>query len=170
MTISVVELRSYPQNGSPSDSELKRIRGQGYATAFLSHSHKDRSLAQRIQAFLQAQGWSVYIDWQDAEMPSTPNRETAEKLQAKIRDLAWFLFLATANSMASRWCPWELGYADAKKGLRRIAIIPTADDSGSPHGSEYLELYNRIDKTPRGETLLLEPDYSYNGVALNKLW
>ena len=81
-------------------------------TAFLSHSHKNADLAKGVQAFLQAEGWDVYIDWEDSGMPESPNRETAERIQAKIRDLNWFLFLATKNSTESRWCPWEIGYAD----------------------------------------------------------
>lgn len=89
--------------------EAKAARKQ---TAFLSHSHQDSRLAKSLQAFLQAQGWAIYIDWEDTSMPDSPTRETAEKIQAKIRDLDWFLFLGTQNSMRSRWCPWEIGYAD----------------------------------------------------------
>ena len=64
----------------------------------------------------------------------------------------FFLFLATANSMASRWCPWELGYADGHKSLDRIAIVPTFDGT-TTHGNEYLQLYRRVDVTNAGELL-----------------
>jgi len=113
-------------------------------TAFLCHSHIDRRLAEGLQALLAEQGVALYIDWQDALMPLVPNRETASRIQQIIKSCDWFLFLATANSMASRWCPWELGYADGQKPLDRIAIVPTAD-STTTHGNEYIELYRRID-------------------------
>jgi hypothetical protein len=124
---------------------LQEAKREGKPTAFLSHSHKDAQLASGVQGFLQAQGWDVYIDWQDTAMPSTPNRETAERIQGKIRDLALFLFLATSNSTSSRWCPWEIGYADGVKATDTILIIPTTDSYGTTHGNEYLQLYRHID-------------------------
>ena len=113
-------------------------------TAFLSHSHKDAELAKGVQSFLHAQGWDVYIDWDDSGMPEVPNRETATRIQAKIHDLNWFLLLATENSAESRWCPWEIGCADGMKKYENILIIPTSEGNKT-HGSEYLELYRRID-------------------------
>ncbi|TCU33511.1 hypothetical protein [Rhizobium azibense] len=83
-------------------------------------------------------------------MPERPDRRTAEKIQAKIRDLEMFFFLATQNSMASRWCPWEIGYADGVKSLNRILVIPTRDSRGVTHGNEYLELYRHLDKAQTG--------------------
>jgi len=73
-----------------------------------------------------------------------PNRETAKRIQARILECGYFLFLATANSMQSRWCPWEIGYADGKKDLDDIFLIRTMDSQGT-YGNEYLELYRRID-------------------------
>lgn len=129
-----------------------RVRAGLQKTAFLCHSHRDYTLAEGLQALLAEQGVALYIDWQDASMPPEPNRETAVRLQQRIKASDWFLFLATANSMASRWCPWELGYADGQKPLERIAIVPTFD-GGSTHGSEYLQLYRRVDVTDAGELL-----------------
>lgn len=63
-------------------------------------------------------------------MPEEPNRETAGRIQAAIRNSDVFLFLATENSMSSRWCPWELGYADGVKPLDSIAVVPTKDAIG----------------------------------------
>lgn len=57
-----------------SDRALQDAQRLGRQTAFLSHSHRDRILAKGVQAFLQSQGWDVYIDWEDAEMPAKPNR------------------------------------------------------------------------------------------------
>lgn len=114
-------------------------------TAFLCHSHKDNDLAEGLQTLLAEDGWDVYIDWQDNEMPETPNKETASKIKNKISETDWFLFLATPNSTNSKWCPWEIGYADARKIHEKIIIIPTTDQSGRWYGNEYLQLYRKLD-------------------------
>jgi hypothetical protein len=114
-------------------------------TAFLCHSHKDQILAKGLQTLLAEDGWDVYIDWEDDEMPASPTKETANNIKQKIKRVDWFLFLATPNSTGSRWCPWEIGYADAVKANENILIVPTSDDSGRWYGNEYLQLYKKID-------------------------
>ena len=64
-----------------------------YQTVFLSHSHKDRDIAEGVEDWLEEKGWTVYIDWRDDSMPESPNRETAEKLQGQIEECDWFLYL-----------------------------------------------------------------------------
>ncbi|PUU61759.1 hypothetical protein DCL23_26205, partial [Citrobacter freundii] len=64
----------------------------------------------------------------------------------------WFLFLATKNSTQSRWCPWEIGFADIAKGYEKILIIPTENDSGVWYGNEYLQLYKRMDEGVNNQT------------------
>ncbi|MDH1341354.1 toll/interleukin-1 receptor domain-containing protein [Ectopseudomonas oleovorans] len=120
----------------------------GQPTAFLSHSHKDATLALGLQEMLKNQGWDVYIDWQDQTMPDIPEADTAFNIKVAIVRADWFLFLATQSSMASRWCPWEIGFADGKKAYERIAVVPTADNQGHFYGNEYLNLYNKIDVPP----------------------
>ena len=146
MAISQNLLRQY---ATSSTSQLRKQAineavEKGRQTAFLSHSHQDAELAKGMQSFFQSQGWDVYIDWEDQSMPDSPNRETAKKIQDRIKRLDWFLFLATQNSMNSRWCPWEIGYADGVKTYETILIIPTLDSSGRYHGNEYLQLYRKI--------------------------
>lgn len=114
-------------------------------TAFLCHSHKDEDLAKGLQVLLAEEGWEVYIDWQDNAMPETPNKETALNIKNKIMETNLFLFLATPNSTDSKWCPWEIGFADAKKEHDKILIVPTTDQSGRWYGNEYLQLYSRIE-------------------------
>jgi hypothetical protein len=135
-------------------------------TAFLCHSHRDASLAQGLVTLLGESGWSVYVDWEDALMPDTPDRDTAKRIQDKIGTLKYFLFLATENSTSSRWCPWEIGYADGKKPIDDILIIPTVDRSGNFHGNEYLRLYRKIDETTPGTLGVFRVGQTYNGTPL----
>ncbi len=134
-------------------SEAKAINAK---TAFLCHSHHDADLARGVVRLLSDAGWRVYIDWQDAAMPDTPNRQTAQRIKQKINNLEYFLFLATPRSMASRWCPWEIGYADGKKPLDHILIIPTEDDTKT-YGNEYLQLYRRVDWSSNSALAVWEP-------------
>jgi len=145
--------------------EALRARKQ---TAFLSHSHRDAELAKGLQAFLQANGWMVYIDWEDTSMPAKPNRETAQKIKDRIKRLDWFIFLATANSTSSRWCPWEIGYADGVKDIDKIVVVPTRDSSGNNHGNEYLDLYRHVDTAQGGGVGLFRPT-DKRGVLLEEV-
>ena len=65
-------------------------------------------------------------------------------IKSRIVDTNWFLFLATQNSTSSRWCPWEIGYADSAKQHEKIIIVPTEDDNGRFYGNEYLQLYRKL--------------------------
>ena len=138
----ILRYRTYSQYSSEIIVEGAIRSGQ--QTAFLSHSHLDHDLARGVQGFLQSQGWMVYIDWQDVTLPSSPNSETASKIKSRIRQLDWFLFLATKNSIESRWCPWEIGYADGVKTYDDIVILPTTDSMGRFYGNEYLNLYRSL--------------------------
>jgi len=153
-------IRAYAGRADIRKSEriVEEAHQAGKQTAFLSHSHKDAELAKGLQGFLQAQGWSVYIDWEDTSMPSRPNRNTAQNIKDRIKRFDWFLFLATANSASSRWCPWEIGYADGVKHIDKIVIVPTRDSSGHNHGNEYLDLYRHVDAAQVGGYGLFQPN------------
>lgn len=135
------------RNFSARARTINEAKALHLRTAFLCHSHKDRTYALGLKAVIESQGGSLYIDWLDEEMPETPNRVTAERIQNKIVACDLFLFLATDNSMVSRWCPWEIGYANGKKPIDSIVIVPTKDDLGRFHGNEYLQLYRRFESS-----------------------
>jgi hypothetical protein len=151
MTISQYALRSAAARNNFAINQ----RGKGYLqkTGFLCHSHKDRELALGLQQWLKEQGMDLYIDWQDASMPESPDVTTAARIRNVIHSADVFLFLATSDSMASRWCPWELGFADGVKPAEQIAIIATRDASGNYYGNEYLQLYRRIDQSSASNSL-----------------
>ena len=157
--ISQSSIRIYASRASSqrSDFVVNQALREGKQTAFLSHSHRDAELAKGLQGFFQAQGWLVYIDWEDTSMPSRPNRVTAQKIKDRIKYLDWFLYLATSNSASSRWCPWEIGYADSVKHIDRIVVVPTRDSAGYNHGNEYLDLYRHVRTAVGGGYGLFDP-------------
>jgi hypothetical protein len=153
MTIRQTDLNNASYRSPQRNFTAKRY---GQQTGFLSHSHQDARLALGLQQMLVDQGWDIYIDWQDQEMPKEPDAETASRIKNAILGADWFLFLATENSMSSRWCPWEIGYADGRKPLNRVAIVPSTDSYGRYYGNEYLRLYSRIDSAYTGDLALFD--------------
>jgi hypothetical protein len=160
MTISQYELRAAAARNTSLKNQ--QSRGFGQKTGFLCHSHKDRDLALGLQQWLKEQGMELYIDWLDPYMPDTPDAVTADRIRTAIKVADVFLFLATNDSMASRWCPWELGFADGVKRNEQIAVISTSDASGNYYGNEYLQLYRRIDQATVHNSLYWYPKGSWS--------
>ena len=159
-------LRLKPQRIAKSFTEAL---AKAQATAFLCHSHKDDELAEGQQVLLAENGWDVYIDWKDSAMPPVPDQETAERIKQQISARDWFLFLATPNSTASRWCPWEIGYADSTRGDNKILLIATYDDSGQYYGNEYLQLYRQVTTAKGGKLAAFPAGAATNGILLENL-
>lgn len=162
-------LRDAATRMRPQFRNLAEARAASRKTAFLSHSHHDKLLAKGLAAKLQEDGWQIYIDWEDQTMPNRPNRTTAQKIKEKITQTDFFLFLATHNSMTSRWCPWEIGYADGKKHIDTIFVIPTTDDAGLTHGNEYLDLYRRIDISSQASKFAAFQPQEHGGVLVENI-
>jgi hypothetical protein len=169
MPLSISEIRAAANTFAVRKSQtLTEARTKKQRTAFLCHSHADQQLVLGIRNLLETSGWDVYVDWADVDMPTIPNATTAARIKLFIEAHDFFFFLATPNSMKSRWCPWEIGYADGKKQLDRIIVIPTTDPAGSTHGSEYMQLYRHLDRSSRNILAVWEPGAT-NGTQLINL-
>lgn len=118
----------------------KEEKSQG-TTLFLSHKHDENDILMKVVKLLRSLGAKVYIDWEDKEMPSETTGETAERLKLKIIENRKFILLATEKAIASKWCNWELGFGDAKKYYKDIAVMPISENDGSWSGNEYLQIY-----------------------------
>ncbi|MDP1715703.1 MAG: toll/interleukin-1 receptor domain-containing protein [Anaerolineales bacterium] len=143
--LTEVELRNY--RFQFQESAYKALtKSSAEVSIFLSHSHKDRDLVEGFINYLaNSIKIKIYVDWQDSDMPTVTNRETAHRIKNKIHDMNYFLVLATKNAMNSKWVPWEIGIADQTKPIDKIAIIPIADPEGKFHGNEYLQLYPHVE-------------------------
>ena len=142
-------------------------RLRGGRTIFLCHSHRDATLVKGLVILLFEAGLTAYVDWADHGMPPVPNRDTARKLQERIVELDLFLYLATPNASTSRWCPWEIGYANGKKLIDSIVVCPTTED-GTIYGAEYLDLYRRLDVLGAARLEVLQPG-ARSGVVVGQL-
>lgn len=136
---------------------LENKKEAALVSIFLSHSHKDREIVEGFINLLARQGVSIYVDWQDPNMPRITSRYTAEQIKKKIYELDIFMVLATRNGMQSLWVPWEIGVADGRKKQEKIVVVPVADPSGQFHGNEYLQIYQRIEIADSGALTLIQP-------------
>jgi hypothetical protein len=124
------------------------------AKVFLSHSHKDKVLAEGLVSYFTNKGFSLYIDWKDSSMPHTPDRSTADKIKQKINGSDFVFVLATQNALNSKWVPWEIGIADKSKLSVQILIIPVTDAPHTFEGNEYMQLYQHIEVASNGEFII----------------
>jgi hypothetical protein len=142
--LTEASLRSFSQSseGLIIKSRLwKFSKDQARISIFLSHSHKDKELVEGlIEKLAYYSEISIYVDWQDSNMPRVTSRETAQKIKERITSLDYFLILGTKNAMESRWVPWEIGIADSTKSGEKIAIVPVVNLNDKFQGSEYLQL------------------------------
>ena len=91
---------------------------------FISHKHDDLDDLKDIIGFLE-KNFNViaYIDSRDLSMPKITSGETAEKIKDRIKKCKRFILLATDGAVESKWCNWELGFADAIKG-DKVVLFP----------------------------------------------
>jgi WD40 repeat protein len=81
------------------------------ASLFLSYSSVDRAAATRVRDRLEAEGFAaLYIDF-DPDLGTPAGRTWERELYAQLRKTDALIFLASAASVASRWCFAELSLA-----------------------------------------------------------
>ena len=154
-----------------SRSSIPELSQYGVAqktTVFISHKHDDLDDLKGLLGFLELRyGVKVYIDSQDPTMPTKTSGETAMNIRQRIKQCDKFILLATNGAIESKWCNWELGYGDAQKFDKSLALLPMkpkgAYDS-QYKGSEYMSIYPHIvfyDGTEkyRGSEKLVEKGY-----------
>lgn len=130
-------------------STLRKSASADAQGVFISHSHVDSTLAERLAGFVASFGVPVYVDILDVDIPSRTGVETAELLRAKIASLPKFIALVSEKALTSKWIPWELGFADGQrtKDLSeepRVALLPVLRTASDWPGVEYMELYPQI--------------------------
>lgn len=130
---------------SEAEEKIKRAKYSYEISVFLSHKHDEKEIIKQAITLLNKLGVSVYVDWLDYGMPKNTDGSTAKRIKEKIRQNDKFILLATESAIISKWCNWELGYGDAHKYLKNIAIMPiTEKEDNSFSGSEYLQIYPLI--------------------------
>lgn len=126
-------------------NELVKCFAEKGVTVFISHKHDELNELSNVIAFLEKTYLvKAYIDGNDSEMPTITNEKTALNLKRRIEECDKFILLATNAAISSKWCNWELGYGDAKKYPKNIAILPIKPQKVNYSGNEYLKIYPHI--------------------------
>lgn len=117
-------------------------------TVFISHKHDDLDDLKGLLGFLEQEyGVKVYIDSRDPSMPKITSAQTALNIRERIKGCDKFILLATNGAIESKWCNWELGYGDAQKFKKHIALYPIkpqGSQNNAYKGSEYMNIYPHI--------------------------
>lgn len=111
---------------------------------FISHKHEEDEYVYRLREILKRYGFEGYVDWEDDDMPTTTSGETALLLKDKIKKSRKFILIATESAIESKWCNWEVGFADAHKYIDHIALLPIRKEFENYKGEEYLQIYPSI--------------------------
>lgn len=113
---------------------------------FLSHRRVDETLVTELNDYIENElHFEAYVDWKDSLEDldrEHVTEKTADYLRTIMRHACSLIFVVGANSVASRWTPWELGFFDGRQSARRIAIY-LPDGVELPKGQEYLGLYSK---------------------------
>lgn len=122
--------------------------GNRKTTVFISHKHDELDDLKGFLGFLETEyDVKVYIDSRDPYMPEVTSAETAHNIKSRIRQCDKFILLATNAAIKSKWCNWELGFGDAQKYDKHIALFPMKPKNAQDYeyiGSEYMSIYPYI--------------------------
>jgi WD40 repeat protein/energy-coupling factor transporter ATP-binding protein EcfA2 len=102
------------------------VRRSGMTLLFISHSSRDRALADRFVSRLRASGFGSLFCDSDPSQGIAPGRAWERELYAALRRADAILFLATPDSVGSRWCFAELALGRSL-GIPVFAVRTTAE-------------------------------------------
>ena len=112
---------------------------------FLSYCYTDKEYAIKIVNLIEKHGYSVYIDLRDPKLSrSSIDKATVKRISSIMNRCKSLVYVHTASSTMSKWCPWELGYMSGKKNFRCATILLTNDKEDFPR-QEYLDIYPYLD-------------------------
>jgi hypothetical protein len=137
--------RTFYKSLNESLKEFSAESKSDKVTIFLSHKHDELTELDSAISFIKNFKVNVYVDWLDEGMPANTSGQTASRIKRKIIENDKFILLATEAAISSKWCNWELGFGDSHKYIDNIAIFPIRDDYSNFTGSEYLQIYPRIE-------------------------
>jgi len=125
-------------------------------SVFISYSHKDAILANKLKGDLRRNGISVWID----ERLQAADDAWLKQLAVAIREQHFFLFLVSPSSVLSDYCQWELGTAqNLKKSIVPLMIkkanipAPITNLHYIDFTKDYDKGLNKLIQTIRGKSL-----------------
>lgn len=159
--------RVYSKTTLESLNLFKKETKQLKLPIFLSYHNEELEELDNAINFLKNFGALIYPDFFIEKKGSKNKRDKVPdhvnpKVEKKISQNSKFIFVATENALQSKKCKWELRYANAKKAVGDIVILPIREDYDDYSGIELLKKYPYIHKksVDTNEYIVQYPDGS----------
>lgn len=110
-------------------------------SVFISYSHKDSKLANKLKGDLRRNGISVWID----ERLQAADEAWLHQLAVAIQEQRYFLFLMTASSVSSEYCQWELNTAHTLQKTIIPVMIKKSEVPLTIRSLQYIDLRKHYD-------------------------
>ena len=135
--------------GHTLERAVSRMSSGGRYDIFLSHSSSESTLVNQVKLQLEGMGFSVYKDSPDESLKDCHyvDEHDVLQLQEMMMKCKTLLYLHTEKSSHSRWCSWELGFFNGRKGNDSTYVFPLTEEGmrdsrrSSFDGQEYLLIY-----------------------------
>ncbi|MGH3867893.1 MAG: TIR domain-containing protein [Pseudonocardiaceae bacterium] len=122
------------------------------ARVFVSHANDDREITDEVHRWLVAEGHEVFLD-RDPRDGMVVGEEWEQRLSERLRWADAVVCVVTSAFLASKWCPYEVGYARSQ-GSRLLSVLA---EPGVDHPLVRSAHYADITKDPAaGRAALVE--------------
>ena len=91
------------------------------ARVFVSHASDDREVTDEVHRWLVAEGHEVFLD-RDPRDGMVVGEEWEQRLSERLRWADAVVCVVTSAFLASKWCPYEVGYARSR-GSRLLSVL-----------------------------------------------
>jgi predicted component of type VI protein secretion system len=128
---AVVDPHTVEMDTDPTLGAALRAAGSVRRTVFLSYAREDTRWADWLARWLQARGWSVWVDKESIR----GGARWAGEIERAIGSSSLVLLLLSSNSVVSDWVNSELA---AAKDLRVPVVAADLDDPPLPKSMQFL--------------------------------
>lgn len=131
---------------------------------FLSYNINDKDVVKGIYYVLKNMGFKVYVDFMvDPLMDrSKVTKNTAERIQSRLKNSKSLIYAQSSNSAMSKWMPWELGIVDGNTSKCFVMPVQKGYETINSR-QEYLLLYPVIGVNALGELRVYDSEFSNYG-------
>ena len=111
-------------------SESRKTKG--VECVFLSHQQKDKDVCRKIADYFMAADIDVYFDEDDEDLKiyrqqNRPNG-VVDSIKKGINNSSHMLVIVSANTIHSKWVPWEVGYGYDSTDLGVLTLKGIKDE------------------------------------------
>jgi len=107
LVLYVLDFKRLKCRNNTSDTEKDMTRKRGIVSVFISYSHKDAELAEKIKKGLEAYGLSSFVAHDDIPV----GEKWQEKIKKELSKCDVFILILSEDYKVSDWADQEAGYA-----------------------------------------------------------